>query len=199
MRTRPRDRLIEGAIALVRERGVEGAGLATLLARTGTSRNSLYQHFPAGKGELIETATLVAGARLSAYIDRVTAEGEPEDWLAGLVRWATRLIESGDFGAGCPVASAALAETEPAVQAAAARMFEDWTTRLAQALASTGIPADRARSLAGFLVGSVEGAMLVARAVKSTRPLVEAEENLRVLLAAERARQPHGSAAAGPP
>ncbi|WP_040798204.1 TetR/AcrR family transcriptional regulator [Nocardia higoensis] len=188
MRNKPRDRLIEGAIALVREQGVQGAGLAALLARTNTSRNSLYQHFPAGKGELVEAATLVAGERMSDYIDRVTAQGGPEDWAAALVRWATRLVESGDFGAGCPIAGAALAESEPAVQAAAARVFEDWTGRLAQALAGSGIPADRARSLAGFLVSSVEGAMLVARAAKSVRPLAEAEENLRALLAAERGR-----------
>jgi len=181
----PRERLIEGAIELVREQGVHGAGLAELLARTNTSRNSLYQHFPAGKGELVETATLVAGKRMSDYIDRITATGTPQDWVSALVRWAERLVESGDFAAGCPVAGAALAESEPAVQAAAARVFEDWTVRLTGALEGAGISAVRARPLAGFLVSTVEGSILVARATKTSRPLAEAEENLLALLAAE--------------
>ncbi|MCP9625448.1 TetR/AcrR family transcriptional regulator, partial [Nocardia otitidiscaviarum] len=52
----PRDRLIESAIELVREQGVHGAGLSALLDRSRASRNSLYQHFPEGKGELVEGA-----------------------------------------------------------------------------------------------------------------------------------------------
>lgn len=184
----PRERLIEGAIALVREHGVHGAGLAALLTRTNTSRNSLYQHFPAGKAELVETATSVAGARMSDYLDRITATGTPQDWVKALVRWAGKLVEPGDFVAGCPIAGAALAESEPAVQAAAARAFEDWTERLTVALAGADIPAARARSLAGFFIGTVEGAILIARATKSVRPLVEAEENLLALLAAEQRR-----------
>ncbi|MBF6295476.1 TetR/AcrR family transcriptional regulator [Nocardia farcinica] len=183
----PRDRLIEGTIALVREQGVQGAGLAALLERTGTSRNSLYQHFPAGKSELVEVSTRVAAGRLSAYLERVTATGTPADWVTALVAWGKRLLESSDFTAGCPVVGAALAESEPGVQAAAADAFADWTGKLAAALAGTGIPADRARSLAGFAFSSVEGAIVLARASKSIRPLDEVAENLRALLAAETA------------
>ncbi|WP_067852843.1 TetR/AcrR family transcriptional regulator [Nocardia shimofusensis] len=185
MRNGPRDRLIEGAIALVREQGVQGAGLAALLARTNTSRNSLYQHFPGGKSELVQAATSVGGQRVSAHIDRVVSTGEPADWAVALVGWGRWLLSSGDFGAGCPVAGAALAQSEPGVQAAAAAAFEDWSTRLAAALEGAGLTAARARSLAGFLVSTVEGAILVARAAKSARPLDEAEENLLLLLAAE--------------
>ncbi len=51
--TGPRARLIESAIQLVREQGVHAAGLAALLDRGKASRNSLYQHFPEGKSELV--------------------------------------------------------------------------------------------------------------------------------------------------
>ncbi|MGL5445276.1 MAG: TetR family transcriptional regulator, partial [[Mycobacterium] stephanolepidis] len=40
----PRQRLIDSAIAMMRERGVYGTGLADLLKRSGTARNSIYQH-----------------------------------------------------------------------------------------------------------------------------------------------------------
>lgn len=42
---------------MVQEFGVHAAGLTELLKRSNTARNSLYQHFPAGRGELVVTAT----------------------------------------------------------------------------------------------------------------------------------------------
>ncbi|WP_306362490.1 TetR/AcrR family transcriptional regulator [Nocardia sp. CC227C] len=178
----PRERLIESAIELVREQGVHGAGLSALLDRSRASRNSLYQHFPAGKGELVEAATKVAGDRMSALIDKFMSTGTAEDWLVALLDWWKRNLERSAFGAGCPVVSAALAEDEPRVQAVAALAFGDWTERLAAALIREGMPAQRARSLAGFMLSAIEGAIIQARALKTTRPLDEVREQLVPLL-----------------
>ncbi len=61
--TGPRARLIESAIQLVREQGVHAAGLAALLDRGKASRNSLYQHFPEGKSELVASPPPGGGGR----------------------------------------------------------------------------------------------------------------------------------------
>ncbi|NNH72681.1 TetR/AcrR family transcriptional regulator [Nocardia uniformis] len=178
----PRDRLIESAIELVREQGVHGTGLAALLDRSRASRNSLYQHFPAGKGELVEEATRVAGERMTAVLARITAVGSARQWLEHLINWWRKNLETTSFTAGCPVVSAALAESEPRVQAAAAHAFEEWTELVANALSRDGIPADRARSLAGSLLSAIQGAVIQARALKSTRPLADVRDQLAVLL-----------------
>lgn len=178
----PRDRLIESAIELIREQGVHAAGLAALLERSHASRNSLYQHFPSGKSELVETATKTAGVRLAAVIDRITGSGPAEQWIAGLVGWWRHALEKTSFTAGCPVVGAALAESEPGVQAAAGAVFTDWTDRLAAALERDGIAPERARSLAGFTISALEGAIVQARAMKSTRPLDDLVANLVPLL-----------------
>jgi TetR/AcrR family transcriptional regulator, lmrAB and yxaGH operons repressor len=178
----PRERLIDGTIALVREQGVYGTGLAELLGRTNTSRNSLYQHFPAGKTELVAAATLVAGERLSGIIDKITSTGKPEDWVVALTNYWRRALEATSYGTGCPVVSAALAESEPEVQSAAAGAFTAWVDRLAEAFTRESIPQDRARSLASFVISSIEGAIVVARARKSTESLDDAETNLVALL-----------------
>ncbi|WP_216917863.1 TetR/AcrR family transcriptional regulator [Nocardia noduli] len=183
----PRDRLIEGAIELVREQGVHGAGLSALLDRSRASRNSLYQHFPSGKGELVEAATKVAGERMAVVIDKVTATGTPHQWLAALVEWWKRALESSGYTAGCPVVGAALAESEPDVQAAAGAAFADWTARLAVALTGAGVPGERADSLAGFVISALEGAIVQSRAMKSTRPLDDVLVNIGPMLEAPRA------------
>ncbi|WP_225725181.1 MULTISPECIES: TetR/AcrR family transcriptional regulator [unclassified Nocardia] len=190
MNAGPRTRLIESAIELVREQGVHGAGLAALLERGNASRNSLYQHFPSGKGELMVAATEVAGARMSALLDRITAAGAPRQWPAALVGWWRKNLERSAFGAGCPIVGAALAESEPEVQAAAAAAFTEWTGRIAKALADQGIPAEQARSYASFAISALEGAIVQARALKSTEPLDAVETQLTALLAQVRPATP---------
>ncbi|MFQ6392143.1 TetR/AcrR family transcriptional regulator [Nocardia sp. KC 131] len=187
MTTGPRARLIESAIELVREQGVHAAGLAALLDRGNASRNSLYQHFPSGKSELVETATKIAGDRMTAVIDKVTAAGPSEQWLAALVGWWKHVLEQSSFTAGCPIVGAALAESEPRVQAAAGAALVDWTGHLATALEGEGMPAARAASLASLIISAIEGAIVQSRALKSTRPLDYAQEHLMALLPAAHA------------
>ncbi|MGY4099644.1 TetR/AcrR family transcriptional regulator [Nocardia sp. R16R-3T] len=182
MTSGPRDRLIDSAIDLVREQGVHAAGLATLLERSRVSRNSLYQHFPSGKGELVEIATRTAGERLAAMMDKITGSGSAEQWIVALVgRWR-RALERSAFTAGCPIVGAALAESEPRVQATAGAVFTDWTDQLAKGLCDKGLSAEEARSLAGFVISALEGAIIQSRALKSTRPLDDAQVHLTALL-----------------
>ncbi|MGW4718619.1 TetR/AcrR family transcriptional regulator [Nocardia sp. NPDC004260] len=177
----PRTRLIESAIELVREQGVHAAGLAALLERGNASRNSLYQHFPAGKGELVEAATRVAGARIAGVVEKITA-APPRGWFDSLLGWWVTTLEQTGYRAGCPILGAALAESEPRVQAAAGEVFADWHERLGSALADAGMSAEEARSFGGFVFSALEGAIVQSRAMKSTRPLEDAQRHLAVLL-----------------
>ncbi|WP_406265901.1 TetR/AcrR family transcriptional regulator [Nocardia sp. NBC_00881] len=177
----PRTRLIESAIELVREQGVHAAGLSALLDRSKASRNSLYQHFPSGKSELVETATQVAGARINDVIDKITA-APPERWFGALIGWWVSALEKTGYRAGCPIVGAALAEAEPGVQAAAGAVFEDWHQRFGAALSAAGMPAAEAHSFSSFVFSALEGAIVQARATKSTRPLEAAQKHLTVLL-----------------
>ncbi|MGV9725199.1 TetR/AcrR family transcriptional regulator [Nocardia beijingensis] len=181
MTTGPRTRLIETAIELVREQGVHAAGLATLLERSNASRNSLYQHFPSGKSELVETATRVAGVRIGEVIDKVTA-APPRRWFDSLIGWWVGALQKTGYRAGCPVLGAALAESEPRVQAAAGEVFGDWHERLGAALVAAGLDAEQARSFSSFVFSAMEGAIVQARAMKSTQPLEDAQRQLTVLL-----------------
>ncbi|WP_433659032.1 TetR/AcrR family transcriptional regulator [Nocardia sp. CA-128927] len=182
MTTGPRARLIESAIELVREQGVAGAGLTALLDRSKASRNSLYQHFPSGKSELVATATTIAGARLAAVIEKITQSRPPQRWLDALIGWWISALAASSFQAGCPIVGAALAESEPDVQASAGAVFADWHARLGTGLAEAGLPAEEASSFASFVISAMEGAIVQSRAMKSTQPLTDAQKQLTVLL-----------------
>ncbi|MFC9436861.1 TetR/AcrR family transcriptional regulator [Nocardia sp. NPDC057030] len=182
MTTGPRARLIESAIELVREQGVAGAGLTALLDRGKASRNSLYQHFPSGKSELVATATTIAGARLSTVLEKITASRPPQRWFDALFGWWVNALDTSAFRTGCPIVGAALAESEPGVQAAAGAVFADWHERLGAGFADAGLPAEEAKSFASFVISTLEGAIVQSRAMKSTQPLIDAQTHLSVLL-----------------
>lgn len=174
----PRDRLLVSAIALVRERGVEATGLADLLERSGTARRSVYQHFPGGKLEMIEESTRLAGQWIR-HLLTTAADDDPGTVVAALIRQTARNLAAHDFALGCPIGAAAMAPPEAAgVRAAATATFEAWTADIAERLTREGRSPEQARSLAGFVVSAIEGALLRSVAARSTEPLDQAAEQL---------------------
>lgn len=181
--SRPRDRLIRAAIALVRERGVDATGMADLLERGETARRSVYQNFPGGKLELIEASTRAAGDRIKAVLERLAARGDTASVVRTMIEQTRSNLVQHNFELGCPIAAAAMSSPEAVhVRAAAASVFAGWVEQIEALLVREGRPADEARSLAGFVVSSIEGALLCARASRSTEPLDQAEEQLQRLI-----------------
>ncbi|MFC7446574.1 TetR/AcrR family transcriptional regulator [Rhodococcus daqingensis] len=183
---RPRARLLASTIATVQELGVNAAGLTELLKRSNASRNSLYQHFPSGKGQLVETATRIVSrvvhSHLSVMAERLASTPSVDQWLDELFAFWREPLESSEYRLGSFMMAAALDELDPAVQAAAGQAFTDWTARLADGLVAAGIEATTARPLAGLLLSVIEGAIVQSRALESSQPFVDAHGQLRILL-----------------
>ena len=181
----PRERLIDAAIALVREKGVEGTGLAELLERGSSARRSLYQHFPGGKHELIDASTRVAGRWVGSAVRDLGEQMDSAAVLAEMFRMSAQSLSATGFRYGCPIAAAASAPADAAVvRTAADHAFGDWVEAFATLLVREGHETDAARSLARFVVSGIEGALLQARAARSTGPLEEAAAHLARLLEA---------------
>ncbi|WP_067537538.1 TetR/AcrR family transcriptional regulator [Nocardia crassostreae] len=182
----PRARLIASTIATVQEHGVHAAGLSELLKRSSASRNSLYQHFPAGKGELVEAATRIVSRLVYQHVSRMAdalpKAATPETWLEELLGFWRGQLESSDYRAGSFMMAAALDELDPAVQSAAGQAFAEWTARLADGLVAAGIERSTACSVAGLLLSVIEGAIVQSRALKSSLPFDDARTQLAVLL-----------------
>ncbi|TCJ29454.1 TetR/AcrR family transcriptional regulator [Nocardioides jejuensis] len=184
----PRSRLISAAIELVREKGVEGTGLTELLERGCTARRSLYQHFPGGKHELIEASTLAAGRFIESGIRGAEGASVAEGMAAFFDGSISNAAATG-FRLGCPVGAAALAPADAAIVIdAAGTTFASWSAALAEHLVREGHSPEAAASLAGFVVSSYEGALMHARATRSTEPLEQTKQHLLPLLTAPAAR-----------
>ncbi|NEW30519.1 TetR/AcrR family transcriptional regulator [Nocardia cyriacigeorgica] len=182
----PRARLIAATISTVQEHGVHAAGLSELLKRGNASRNSLYQHFPAGKTELVETAARIVSrlvySHVSAMAEALPTAASVEVWLDELFAFWREALETSDYRAGSFMMAAALDELTPPVQSAAGQAFAEWTARLADGLVAAGVERATACSVAGLLLSVIEGAIVQSRALKSAHPFDDARNQLAVLL-----------------
>ncbi|MUM18337.1 TetR family transcriptional regulator [Mycobacterium sp. CBMA271] len=182
----PRERLIDSAIVMMRERGVHATGLADLLKRSGTARNSIYQHFPAGKAQLIVAAEHEATGLATGFLEALRARGDAEYVLSKFIKWWVNQLETHDFDTGCPHAAAALAGPgEAGIRAAASEAFLALRGQLAAAFRDSGVT-EGVDSLASLAVSAIEGALLQAQASHSVQPLRDIECELRALIRSRR-------------
>jgi len=195
-----RQKMIRSAAVLFRERGVHGTSFTDVLAHSGAPRGSIYHHFQGGKTQLAEEAIQWAGEFVVAGTVDALGEDDPVQALAVFRERWTKVLRDSDFAAGCPIVAATLeGEREPTVRDAAGRAFASWEKVLSDALRRRGVSPGRARSLATLLIASVEGAIVVARAQRTTRPLEAVSRELARLLSealAEPRRSPTGAAPA---
>lgn len=111
-----------------------------------------------------------------------------EGLRAFLDLWRKIVVDS-DFHAGCPVLAVAIEEPQdgdiPPALTAAAEVFEQWETLLADSLKAHGA---EAAQLATLVVAAVEGTVAMCRARRSIRPLDHTAEQLQALIATATAK-----------
>ena len=135
-----RERLLNGARALLAEKGYAGMELRDVAERGKAPRGSIYHHFPGGKSQLAVEAAELEGTEIRSAIERSLAERGVEQTLVAFGEMFRRRVKDKPERLGCPVAAAALARPEdPALAAAATEAFESWEAPIAAALRAEGI------------------------------------------------------------
>ncbi|MFG3076606.1 TetR/AcrR family transcriptional regulator [Streptomyces sp. NPDC048225] len=131
-----RRRIVEGAAAVLRERGVASTTLDDVMARTATSKSQLFHYFPAGKDEL-----LVEVARFEA--DQVLADQQPElgrlDSWEAWQQWRDVVVERYEAqGDQCPLGSLFLqiGRSTPGTRAIVVELLRQWQVSLAAGIRS---------------------------------------------------------------
>lgn len=176
-----RQRMLDSAVELLREGGTGAVTLDAVLSRSDAPRGSVYHHFPGGRNQLLLEAGEQGADFIGALIESV--DGGPGDLLDLFLEfWRTALVES-DYEAGCPVAALALSPGSSETAQVARRAFARWTDAVARLLVADGRDPEEAGSLASAAVAAVEGAILLARTHRSTRPLDDVARVLRAHLA----------------
>jgi TetR/AcrR family transcriptional regulator, lmrAB and yxaGH operons repressor len=179
-----KQRMIETAAVVMRERGVEATSFSEVLARSGAPRGSIYHHFPGGKAQLIEEATRYAGEFTASGLAAALADDDPVAAIGAFTAGWQRILRKSNFGGGCSVVAASLeGERLPAARDAAATAFTHWEELLSAAFEPHVGSAARAQALATLVIASIEGAIVLARATQSSGPLERVAGELERLLA----------------
>jgi AcrR family transcriptional regulator len=169
--------MLMSALKLFRRHGYNGTGFREVISISGAPRGSIYHHFPAGKAQLGAETVTRAGELANEMFERAL-ESE-KDVVAGVERfWSNwvRFIEKTNFEEGCPVVGvAAEAHPEaPQLAEAATQAFVLWERTLTDSFRRAGVPRQHAQDLALLVITALEGATVLARAARDSRPLVRA-------------------------
>lgn len=187
---RVRDRLTSATATLMQRHGVAGTGIAEILTTSGVTRRSIYLNFPGGKAELVAAATRSAGDEMTTILRDSVAQPDP---IGAFTRMWSEVLVNTDFEGGCPIVAAASGRDEsPEAASTAAEVFAEWAQLLAERLSSDGVNQAAAQSLSTMIVASVEGAVILSRAARSTKPLEQVSHHLDELIAQHRPAQPRG-------
>ena len=161
-----RERMIDGAIALIARRGVQSTSFSDITRFTQTSRGSIYHHFPGGKSELV-----IAAVRRNQEL--------MEDFLAGLpttsplvfVTAYTRgwrdYIVNNNFEAGSAPAAIAHSHDSEAELEAVAQLYRDCMDLVRIGFMRSGLSKTDAAHAAALTATTCEGALLCAQAQRS--------------------------------
>jgi AcrR family transcriptional regulator len=168
-----RARMVQSAATLMRERGIHGVGLREVVAHSGGPRGSLGRYFPGGKTQLMSEAIDVALADLNDEPERTLTEAETFPEAIGLILapWR-RLLVDHEFALGCPLAATVVdAADNDELRVHVNDLLARWQAAVADVYIKFGTAPAVADEHSTVMLAALEGALILARAQRSTRPL----------------------------
>ena len=175
-RTNTRERLVATAEALFRRQGYAQTGVNEIMQQAKTTSGSFYHFFPTKEDLLLAVIDHVEEMLNSDFFATGRGAGtDPADRVFGVLENYRRLLERHDFTLGSPLGSLAaeLSASHPQVRRRLAELFSEWTDAMQALLEEMGsrLPDDLdRRALAGFILSTVEGAVLQSRVSQSLAP-----------------------------
>jgi AcrR family transcriptional regulator len=172
-RSPARARMVRSAATLIRERGIHGVGLREIVVHSGGPRGSLGRYFPGGKTQLMTEAIDVVIAELSNEVDEALTQAETfPDAIGAIVAPWRRLLVEHDFALGCPIAATVVdAADNDQLRVHVSELLAQWHASVADVYARFGDPPSVAEEQSTVLLAAIEGALILARARRSTEPL----------------------------
>jgi len=181
-----KEKLLSGGLRLVHERGFGASSVRDIAQAAGVPLGSFTNHFASKEAfglEILERYREMTSANVRATLrnDRLPPLGRLRAWIDGQLEY----LRKDDMRRGCLYGnlSAEASETSDAIRFRVASVFAENQASIAyclQAAIDAGELASNAdvQDLAGFIVSSLQGAILVAKAQRSPIPVERFERVL---------------------
>jgi AcrR family transcriptional regulator len=196
MTTGTKERIVQRSAELFRRQGFAGTGVKQIVAEASAPFGSLYHFFPGGKEQLGEEVIRWSGGIYGQLLDAFYKPGEdPVAATRNFFAAAAQTLRETDYADACPIATVALevSSTNEPMRQACADVFDGWVDGATERLTEVGLTRKRSRELAFSLIGALEGAFVLSRALRSTEPLEAAGASMtaemREAVAAQRKRK----------
>ncbi|MFF4706343.1 TetR family transcriptional regulator C-terminal domain-containing protein [Streptomyces sp. NPDC001288] len=175
-RASKREDIAQAALEQFRTRGFNATGISDITSAAGAPKGSFYNHFASKEDSALEALErYAAGLRF----DMLDAAGKPplERLRAHFAFLGADTVNSG-FARGCLVGNfgAEVADHSEEIRSAVRRGFQQWAAHIARVLTEAqeagevGAALD-VRATALFVLSAWEGALIAARADKSSAPI----------------------------
>jgi len=176
--------MLDAAGALLRERGLGGAGIQQVVARSGAPIGSVYHFFPRGKTQLVAEALQIHGEKARGLLERMledNAQPLPER-VRTLFRTAAAGFDRAGANKSCAIGTVTLDldAGDDALRTVCRDAFDGWIGSIAPKLPWPD--ASLRRSFAEMVVASLEGAFILSRARQSGAPFLTVGEWLATIL-----------------
>lgn len=201
-----RDRLIETAMELFAFQGYGGTGVAEIARKSGVLPGSLHYFFPSKEDLLLATLKRRLVLLRPEVLEPLWLELEdPIERVYALMGGYRRMLELTEFRHGCPIGNLVieLCETHPRTRGLLVENFENWLAEVEGCFraARERLPREcDTRRLAVFVLTTMEGAVMLARAYRNLEAYDAAVTTLRDhverLLVAGAAERAHDGRAA---
>ena len=180
-----RDRLVRTAAELFWRRGYGQTGVSAILEQAQATSGSFYHFFPAKEDLLVAVVDHVRELlETEVFAPAATATPDPIERIFEVLDYYRQFLLTNEFTLGLPMGSLAneLSESHPHLRSKLTGLFAAWTAGIEDLLYRAGerLPKDLDRSaLAVFVLTTMEGAFMQARAGHSIAPFDASVSQLR--------------------
>ncbi len=177
-----RKRLLVTMSKLMRRQGYNATGVSQVIKESGVPKGSLYYHFRDGKAELAASAVELANERIIATLKKISdLVPGPIEAVELFCHFYIEEMSRGNFQRGCPIATVTLetAATVDQIQQACETGFNQMVKLVSAMLQTRNVSYSEAQELAVLTISAIEGALMMCKAKRSTKPLKIVQKNLR--------------------
>jgi TetR/AcrR family transcriptional repressor of lmrAB and yxaGH operons len=169
-----RDKIVHAAALLFRRNGYAATGMNDIVTLSGAPKGSVYHYFPEGKERIaIETIRYASALVTKTLTELSDAHSTPSAMVRAYGKLLQGWLAKSGYQDGCPITTTLLELSASSEQVAEAgrSAFAAWKSVYVKKLLAAGVPAQRAESLAAMVINSFQGALILTKVERSSRPV----------------------------